>query len=108
MGETSKDSEMIRLDGTSQAVNHVGSEEFELQYTCKVCETRNIYKISRMGEYRIIQHDTLQLIFFDLVPLFTFLAIFFTIVPAYRNGVVITDCKGCESKHMIADNLGWI
>ena len=49
-GETSKDSEMIRLDGTSQAVNHVGSEKFELQYTCKVCETRNIYKISRMGE----------------------------------------------------------
>ena len=41
---------MIRLDGTSHAVNHVGSEKFELQYTCKVCETRNIYKISRMGE----------------------------------------------------------
>ena len=51
-GETSKDSEMIRLDGTSQAVNHVGSEKFELQYTCKVCETRNIHRVSRMGEYR--------------------------------------------------------
>lgn len=26
---------------------------------------------------------------------------------AYRNGVVITVCKGCMSKHLIADNLGW-
>jgi hypothetical protein len=26
---------------------------------------------------------------------------------AYRTGVVIADCKGCESKHLIADHLGW-
>jgi hypothetical protein len=26
---------------------------------------------------------------------------------AYRNGVVITVCKGCSSQHLIADNLGW-
>ncbi len=28
----------------------IGSEKFELQYTCKVCETRNFHKVSRMGE----------------------------------------------------------
>lgn len=26
---------------------------------------------------------------------------------AYTKGVVITVCKGCMSKHLIADNLGW-
>ncbi|KAL7531445.1 hypothetical protein ACHAXR_004045 [Thalassiosira sp. AJA248-18] len=26
---------------------------------------------------------------------------------AYRKGIVIAMCKGCESKHLIADNLGW-
>ena len=24
---------------------------------------------------------------------------------AYREGVVVTTCKGCDSKHLIADNL---
>jgi hypothetical protein len=26
---------------------------------------------------------------------------------AYRSGVVIAVCKGCSSKHLIADNFGW-
>ena len=50
------------------------SSKFQLQYTCKVCGTRNSHSVTRM---------------------------------AYRNGVVIAVCKGCESKHLIADNFGW-
>jgi DNL zinc finger len=26
---------------------------------------------------------------------------------AYRQGVVITRCKGCDNRHLIADHLGW-
>jgi ribosomal protein L35AE/L33A len=26
---------------------------------------------------------------------------------AYETGVVIIQCDGCESKHLIADHLGW-
>ena len=50
------------------------SSKFQLQYTCKVCGTRNSHSVTRM---------------------------------AYRNGVVIAVCKGCLSKHLIADNFGW-
>jgi hypothetical protein len=49
-GISAKDSEVIRLDGASQAVNRVGTEKFELQYTCNICETRNTHKVSRMGK----------------------------------------------------------
>ncbi|KAL3782983.1 hypothetical protein HJC23_003139 [Cyclotella cryptica] len=54
--------------------DEVASPKFQLQYTCKICSTRNSHKVSRM---------------------------------AYRKGVVIVVCKECESKHLIADNLGW-
>ena len=50
------------------------SPKFQLQYTCKICSTRNSHSVTRM---------------------------------AYRKGVVIAVCKGCHSKHLIADNLGW-
>lgn len=55
---------------------HTGlvTPKFKLQYTCKICSTRNSHTVTRM---------------------------------AYRKGVVIAMCKGCESKHLIADNLGW-
>jgi hypothetical protein len=47
---TSNKSGTIRLDGNSHAVGNVGSDRFELQYTCKVCETRNSHRVSRLGE----------------------------------------------------------
>ncbi|KAL9187998.1 hypothetical protein ACHAXT_006376 [Thalassiosira profunda] len=50
------------------------SPKFQLQYTCKKCDTRNSHSVTRI---------------------------------AYRKGVVIAQCKGCFTKHWIADNLGW-
>ena len=41
------------------------------------------------------------------IPLFSNWAFAARCTKAYRNGVVITVCKGCMSKHLIADNLGW-
>lgn len=55
-----------------QEIAFVASRKFELQYTCKVCETRNHHRVSRA---------------------------------AYNNGVVIAQCKGCKSQHLIADHL---
>jgi hypothetical protein len=36
-------------DGKKKAVAFV-SDKFELQYTCKICDTRNAYRVSRLGE----------------------------------------------------------
>ena len=30
-------------------VGMVGSSKFELQYTCNICDTRNVHKVSRLG-----------------------------------------------------------
>jgi len=57
-----------------QAKPFVASRKFQLQYTCKVCETRNSHAVSRI---------------------------------AYLKGVVIARCKGCDSQHLISDNLGY-
>jgi len=37
-------------DGEKRAVAFV-SDKFELQYTCKICDTRNAHRVSRLGEY---------------------------------------------------------
>lgn len=55
--------------------DEVASRKFQLQYTCKLCDTRNVIKVNRI---------------------------------AYRKGIVIAKCKGCENKHLIADNLNWL
>mmetsp|Transcript_7733 Transcript_7733/g.21536 ORF Transcript_7733/g.21536 Transcript_7733/m.21536 type:complete len:218 (+) Transcript_7733:72-725(+) len=70
--KTSKD----RLQDPKQndPVPFATNRKFELQYTCKVCETRNFNRVSRA---------------------------------AYRKGVVISQCKGCGSQHLIADHLGF-
>jgi len=33
--------------------------------------------------------------------------VFLCYILAYTKGVVIGVCKGCGTKHLIADNLGW-
>ena len=72
------------IEMTSTATNDDGGHQnqdsaasfvnpkFALQYTCKVCNTKNRVIVSRQ---------------------------------AYREGMVIVVCKGCNNKHWIADNL---
>lgn len=91
---------------TAQPVANVVSEKFELQYTCKICETRNFHRVSRIGKFhtRIVSttsgHTHGKKIYLHLSFLNELLL-------AYRTGVVICCCKGCTAKHLIADNLGW-
>lgn len=73
IGGSSFDATAIELGGDAEPVGLV-AHKFELQYTCKICETRNSHNVTRL---------------------------------AYRKGLVITFCKGCDAKHLIADNLGW-
>ena len=65
----------IDKDGRNQDTHSVANfvnPKFALQYTCKVCNTKNRVVVSRQ---------------------------------AYREGMVIVVCKGCDNKHWIADNL---
>lgn len=68
-GKISQNNRIIVSDKASLV-----SKKFKIQYTCKVCDTRNSHSVSRL---------------------------------AYRKGLVVAMCKGCESRHLIADNLGW-
>ena len=81
--------------------------KFELQYTCKICETRNIHKVSRIGKsvwepwwklHESVNHENHVIL---IHPLFRIVLV------AYQKGVVITVCKGCMSQHLISDNLGF-
>eukprot|EP00956_Cyclotella_meneghiniana_P003803 scaffold4601_cov51-Cyclotella_meneghiniana.AAC.3 len=62
-------------NGIKISADQVASRKFQLQYTCKICNTRNSIKVTRI---------------------------------AYRKGIVIAKCKGCDNKHLIADNLNWL
>lgn len=62
-------------NGIKISDDQVVSRKFQLQYTCKICDTRNSIKVTRI---------------------------------AYRKGIVIAKCKGCDNKHLIADNLNWL
>lgn len=94
---------------TTQPVAFVAQAKFQLQYTCNICETRNAHQVSRLGLYDI-DHFQQYTFFFkqeradSSFPSYSY---YYIITIAYRKGVVIAVCKGCKSKHMIADNLGW-
>lgn len=57
---------------TSEALGKIEPSKFNIQLTCKKCNTRNSYIISKN---------------------------------AYEKGVVIVECQGCKSNHLIADNM---
>jgi hypothetical protein len=55
IGESSfaEASKMNLEDDQSQPVASVMGNKFELQYTCKVCDTRNSNRVSRIGTCRL-------------------------------------------------------
>lgn len=91
------------VDGEKKAVAFV-SDKFELQYTCKICDTRNNHRVSRLGVYIMFRFWLAERPHLMNVTTHSHDRRAFL---AYRNGVVITVCKGCDSQHLIADNLGW-
>jgi hypothetical protein len=40
-----------KFSGQTELTPAVVNHKFELQYTCKICETRNVHKVSRIGEF---------------------------------------------------------
>jgi hypothetical protein len=56
---------------TQTPASPVVGTKLQLQYTCQICETRNVHQVSRV---------------------------------AYRQGIVIAQCRGCGNQHLIADH----
>lgn len=84
------------------------SPKFKLQYTCNVCDTRNSHMVSRMGKLAKFFQWINECIFkvgVDFCQLNRRLPLCLPFFTAYRSGMVIAICKGCKSKHLIADNL---
>jgi hypothetical protein len=53
---TSSSSNSTGINMLSSSRAFVG-HKFELQYTCKVCDTRNTHRVSRIGTYDSVAHD---------------------------------------------------
>jgi len=71
--KSQSESQQIRISSNLSNIAFV-SRKFQIQYTCKICGTRNSHRVTRL---------------------------------AYREGVVIAQCKSCLNRHWIADHLGW-
>lgn len=107
--ETTGQKKIILNSEEGTKVAQVGSSKFELQYTCNICETRNTHKVSRLGAFEN-NFICLIVIPFQYNLTLNLIGTHYDVVlqhKAYTKGVVITVCKGCMTKHLIADNLGW-
>jgi hypothetical protein len=72
---TKNSNNLSQISNGIKICDEAASRKFQLQYTCKICDTRNAINVTRI---------------------------------AYRKGIVIATCKGCENRHLIADNLNWM